>query len=62
MMNFRLTYNGPLGFDYRGFDSLDEMIEWAMHQANLGLIVPLKMLKYNPVIDEYKVIGNFTRS
>lgn len=62
MMKFRLTYNGLAGFDYTGFDSHDELVAWAIHQAEMGLIVPLEMMVYDSKKDVYKVYGNFLKA
>lgn len=62
MMNFRLSYNGPSGFDYTGFDTEKEALSWAERQEELGLIKALKLMQYDSEKDEYQVIADLSKS
>ena len=62
MMQYRLTYNGLSGFDYTGFDTKEDALEWVKEQTRYGLIYPLELMKYDQLRDEYKVIGTFTKA
>ena len=59
MMKYRLSFYGLTGFDTKGFDTQKEAIAWAQEQGLHGTIRPDKMMRYNPVKDEYEVIGMF---
>ncbi len=60
MMKYRLSYNGPSGFDYAGFDTEREAMTWAAHQEDIGLIKALKLMKYDKAEDIYKVIEDLS--
>jgi len=62
MRNFRLSYNGPSGFDYTGFDTEKEALTWAERQERLGLIKALKLMQYDVVNDEYHVIADLSQT
>lgn len=53
MMKYRLTYYGSTGFDYKGFDTQQDALDFVEAQTKHGLITPVKLYKYNPKSDEY---------
>ena len=53
MMNYRLTYYGLSGFDYAGFDTIQELHSFVERQSKLGILTPLKTMRYNKQKDEY---------
>lgn len=62
MMKYRLSYNGPSGFDYTGFNTEREALSWAERQEELGLIKTLKLMQYDAAKDEYQVIADFSKT
>ena len=62
MPKYRLSYNGLSGFDYTGFETKEEALAWAEHQVKLGLMTPLKLMEYDVLKDEYKVIEDLSNS
>ena len=61
MMKYRLTYYGVCGFDYKGFNTWDDMVDWVNEQASLGLITPIESMEYNVKKDSFETIATWSK-
>lgn len=60
MKNYRLSFYGLSGFDYTGFDTEKEALTFAEGQTKLGIMTPVKLMKYDAGKDEYQVIADLS--